>query len=123
MTADRKGATKEGGKELAPAATSNPSAGGSLIARGSKNGAPNIMRVLTGKSIMVDLAKDAKRVAVADPKTAEVLIVTPKQIMVNGLAKGETSIIIWDRSGNYTMSSVVVGDDLAVLDGQQVQFL
>jgi pilus assembly protein CpaC len=71
------------------------------------------MRVLTGKSIMVDLAKDSKRVAVANPKVAEVLIITPKQIMVNGLADGETSIIIWDRAGNYTMSSVVVGDDLA----------
>jgi pilus assembly protein CpaC len=110
---DRKGASKGGVKELQPTASENPAAGGSLIARGSKNGAPNIMRVLTGKSIMVDLAKDSKRVAVANPKVAEVLIITPKQVMVNGLSDGETSIIIWDRSGNYTMSTVVVGDDLA----------
>lgn len=114
VASDRKGATKGSGKALQPTVTENPSAGGSLIARGDKSGtAPNIMRVLTGKSIMVDLAKDSKRVAVADPKIAEVLIITPKQIMVNGLADGETSIIIWDRAGNYTMSSVVVGDDLA----------
>jgi len=112
VVAGSHGATKLG-KTMTPTATENPAAKGSLIARGSGNGASNIMRVLTGKSIMIDLAKDAKRVAVADPQTAQVLIITPKQIMVNGLAKGETSIIIWDRAGNYTMSSVVVGDELA----------
>ncbi len=73
---------------------------------------PNIMRVLAGKSLIVDLKSEAKRVAVANPEIAEVLVVTPRQVMINGLAEGETSIIIWDRAGNYTMNSLVVGNTL-----------
>lgn len=73
---------------------------------------PNLMRVLVGKSLLIDLKSDAKRVSVANPEVAEVLVVTPRQVMINGLAEGETSIIIWDRSGNYTMNSLVVGNTL-----------
>jgi pilus assembly protein CpaC len=72
----------------------------------------NILRVLTGKSLILDLKADAKRVSVADPEVAEVLIISPRQVMVNGLAEGETSVIVWDRGGNYTMYSLVSGSAL-----------
>jgi Flp pilus assembly secretin CpaC len=49
---------------------------------------------------------------VANPEVAEVLVISPRQVMINGLANGETSIIIWDTDGNYTMNSLVVGDQL-----------
>ncbi|MEE8310631.1 MAG: pilus assembly protein N-terminal domain-containing protein [Candidatus Binatia bacterium] len=84
-----------------------------IAARGpGRRSRPNLMRVLAGKSLLIDLKSDAKRVSVANPEVAEVLVVTPRQIMINGLAEGETSIIIWDRSGNYTMNSLVVGNTL-----------
>jgi pilus assembly protein CpaC len=73
----------------------------------------NIMRVLTGKSLMIDLKSDAKRVSVANPGVAEVMIISPRQVMINGLADGETTVIIWDNKGNYTMYSLVVGEALA----------
>jgi len=72
----------------------------------------NIMRVLTGKSLIIDLKSDAKRVSVANPEVAEVMIISPRQVMVNGLSEGETSIIIWDRKGNYTMYTLVSGETL-----------
>ncbi len=75
-------------------------------------GGANILRVLAGKSLILDLKADAKRVSVADPEVAEVLIISPRQVMVNGLAEGETSIIAWDRSGNYTMYSLISGTAL-----------
>ena len=73
----------------------------------------NIMRVLTGKSLMIDLKSDAKRVSVANPEVAEVMIISPRQVMINGLGDGETTVIIWDNKGNYTMYSLVVGEALA----------
>jgi Flp pilus assembly secretin CpaC len=36
----------------------------------------NILRVLTGKSLLIDLKNDAKRVSVANPQVAEVMIIT-----------------------------------------------
>ena len=79
---------------------------------GGRGSANTIMRVLAGKSLLIDLKSDAKRVAVANPEVAEVLVITPRQVMINGLAAGDTSIIIWDRAGNYTMNSLVVGNTL-----------
>lgn len=73
----------------------------------------NILRVLTGKSLLIDLKNDAKRVSVANPQVAEVMIISPRQVMVNGLADGETSVIVWDRSGNYKMYSLIVGEAVA----------
>jgi pilus assembly protein CpaC len=72
-----------------------------------------IMRVLAGKSLILDLERTAKRVSVANPEVAEVLIISPEQVMVNGLKNGETSIIIWDNNGNYRMNTLVVGDQLS----------
>jgi pilus assembly protein CpaC len=72
----------------------------------------NILRVLTGKSLLIDFKTDAKRVSVANPAVAEVMIISPRQVMVNGLADGETSVIVWDRGGNYRMYSLIVGEAL-----------
>jgi pilus assembly protein CpaC len=71
-----------------------------------------ILRVLAGKSLILDLERSAKRVSVANPEVAEVLIISPEQVMINGLSNGETSIIVWDSKGNYRMNSLVVGDQL-----------
>jgi len=73
----------------------------------------SILRVLTGKSLLIDFKNDAKRVSVANPQVAEVMIISPRQVMVNGLADGETSVIVWDRSGNYKMYSLIVGEAVA----------
>lgn len=73
----------------------------------------NILRVLTGKSILIDLKNEAKRVSVANPTVAEVMVISPRQVMVNGLADGETSVIVWDRGGNYKMYSLIVGEAVA----------
>jgi len=70
------------------------------------------LRVLTGRSRVIDLRQDAKRVSVANPEIAEVMVISPRQVMINGLAAGETSVIIWDTTGNYDMYSVAVGDQL-----------
>jgi pilus assembly protein CpaC len=73
----------------------------------------NILRVLTGKSLLIDLKNEAKRVSVANPQVAEVMVISPRQVMVNGLADGETSVIVWDRGGNYKMYSLIVGEAVA----------
>ena len=71
-----------------------------------------ILQLQVGRSLMLDLRSDAKRVSVANPEVAEVLIISPRQVMVNGLSEGGTSIIIWDRRGNYTMHNVLIGEQL-----------
>jgi len=109
---------KIGGQRVAQAPVSTTSAQQMEPASENRPARPvqapsNILRVLTGKSLLIDFKNDAKRVSVANPQVAEVMIISPRQVMVNGLADGETSVIVWDRSGNYKMYSLIVGEAVA----------
>jgi pilus assembly protein CpaC len=56
--------------------------------------------VTAGKSLVVDSPVVIQRVAVADSDLAEAIAVTPREVLVNGKAPGETSLIIWQQGGN-----------------------
>jgi pilus assembly protein CpaC len=56
------------------------------------------LRVLAGKSILVNTTDRLKRVAVSDPSIADALVVTPTQILVHGRQPGEVSLVLWDEA-------------------------
>ncbi len=55
------------------------------------------LRVMVGKSLLINTTEKLKRVSVTDPTVADTLVVTPTQVLVNGLAPGEVSLLIWDE--------------------------
>lgn len=68
--------------------------------------------VPAGQSVIVRLRRAAQRVAIADPEVADVVLVSPTEILINGrgrrfnLPSGEpvvqeaqTSLIVWDKEG------------------------
>src|SRR5512142_2849529 len=55
------------------------------------------LRVMVGKSILINTTVRLKRVSVTDPAVADALVVTPTQILVHGRAPGEVSLIVWDE--------------------------
>jgi pilus assembly protein CpaC len=83
-------------QESAPAAPPStntpPPASGQNAAPGA---AP--LRVMVGKSLLINTTERLKRVSVTDPSVADALVVTPTQVLVNGLAPGEVSLLIWDE--------------------------
>lgn len=72
--------------------TSAPTAASTQVAPGA---AP--LRVMVGKSLLINTTERLKRVSVTDPTVADALVVTPTQVLVNGLAPGEISLLIWDE--------------------------
>ena len=52
---------------------------------------------MVGKSLLINTTERLKRVSVTDPAVADASVVTPTQILVNGLAPGEISLLIWDE--------------------------
>jgi pilus assembly protein CpaC len=63
-------------------------------------GAARDLFVTVGKSLVVDSPVNIQRVAVANGEVAEALAVNPREVLVNGKAAGETSMIIWQQGGN-----------------------
>ncbi len=55
------------------------------------------LRVMVGKSLLINTTERLKRVSVTDPAVADALVVTPTQVLVNGLNPGEVSLLIWDE--------------------------
>ncbi|MFZ0480725.1 MAG: pilus assembly protein N-terminal domain-containing protein [Terriglobales bacterium] len=62
-----------------------------------ENPAAAPLRVMVGKSLLINTTERLKRVSVTDPSVADALVVTPTQVLVNGLAPGEISLLIWDE--------------------------
>jgi pilus assembly protein CpaC len=62
-----------------------------------ENQGPAPLRVMVGKSLLINTTERLKRVSVTDPAVADALVVTPTQILVHGRAPGEVSLLIWDE--------------------------
>jgi Flp pilus assembly secretin CpaC len=51
--------------------------------------------VPVNKAIVIRLPKKATKVAVTQPKIAEVEVVSPDTVLIHGRAVGATSLVIW----------------------------
>ena len=58
------------------------------------------LALLVGKSILVDSPVNIQRISVANPALAEAVVATPRELILNGKAAGETSLILWQEGGN-----------------------
>jgi pilus assembly protein CpaC len=74
--------------------------------------------VTINKSMVFRLAEKAKRVSVSQPAVADVLVVAPSQLLINGKAIGTTTLIIFDEKGDVTNYDLVVAPDIAALRNQ-----
>jgi pilus assembly protein CpaC len=55
------------------------------------------LRVMVGKSLLINTTERLRRVSVTDDAVADAIVVTPTQILVHGRAAGEVSLLIWDE--------------------------
>ena len=55
------------------------------------------LHVLANQSVLLDSPFDIKRVSIARPETADVTVVSPRQMMVIGKAFGTTTLVYWSR--------------------------
>jgi len=55
------------------------------------------LRVMVGKSLLINTTEQLKRISVTDPSIAYAQVVTPTQILIHGRAPGEVSLLIWDE--------------------------
>jgi pilus assembly protein CpaC len=72
--------------------------------------------VAVGKTVLVDCAKPIMRVAIGLGDIAEATAISPTEIMLNGKAPGETSLIIWDTTGGRQFFNVTVRASASVLN-------
>jgi len=74
--------------------------------------------VTVNKSMVFRLAERAKRVSVSQPAVADVIVVAPSQLLINGKAVGATSLIVFNEQGDVSNFDLIVTPDVAALRGQ-----
>lgn len=82
----------------------------------SENAISRKLDLSIGRSLIVELPRDAKEVFVANPKVANAVVRTARKLFVIGVADGATSMFVMDADGQQiTALEINVGRDLNVL--------
>ena len=69
-----------------------------------------------GKSLVVDSPVKIQRVSVANGDIAEAIGIAPNEILVNGKAPGETTLLIWQQGGARLFYDLTVRQNSARID-------
>jgi pilus assembly protein CpaC len=83
-----------------------------LPEQGAEKPPVKLLSVYANQSVLLDTPYDIKRVSIARPETADVLVVSPRQILVVGKSGGTTTLVYWAQEGVATTVEVVVGINL-----------
>ncbi len=70
------------------------------------------LSLYANQSVLLDSAFDIKRVSVARPETADVMVVSPRQMVVIGKSAGTTTLIYWSGEEIPTTVEVTVAINL-----------
>ncbi|HZI93003.1 MAG TPA: pilus assembly protein N-terminal domain-containing protein, partial [Patescibacteria group bacterium] len=79
-----------------------------------------ILKVLVGRSLTLETGTQIARVSVSNPAVAEPVAISPTQLLINGLAPGVVSLVLWPKQGPAVVYELVVQIDTMAL-AQQLQ--
>ena len=77
-----------------------------------------VISVARGASKLLNLENSLTRVAISDTTIANVVVVSPRELLVNGLAFGNTTLIVWDANNTPLTYTIEVSVDVAALNRQ-----
>jgi pilus assembly protein CpaC len=77
--------------------------------------------VTVGKSLVVDSPLTIERISVADGALADAVGVGPREVLINGKAPGETSVIVWQSGGSRLLYNLSVRPSSARVDAVRQQ--
>ncbi len=64
--------------------------------------------VTVGKSLVMDSPLPIERLSVADGNLADAVAIGPKEVLINGKAPGETSLVVWQKGGSRLLYDLTV---------------
>lgn len=64
-----------------------------------------------GKSQLIKFDEPVKRISITDPSLADLVLLSPKELLLNGKKTGRTSLIFWGASNKPVFFNMVVQQD------------
>jgi pilus assembly protein CpaC len=85
-----------------------------LIASAADVGHP--VSLIVGKGELIQFGNDLIKVVVAEPKIADAVVVSPKDVMVTAKSVGHTTLVIWETGASPVRYEITVVTDTSELD-------
>jgi pilus assembly protein CpaC len=79
------------------------------------------MSLIVGRGELLQFTSDIKQVAASEPKIADVVVISPREVMVNAKGPGRATVIVWDAEPQPTRYDVDVVPDNFEFDEFRIQ--
>lgn len=76
------------------------------------------VKVSVGKGTIITLKEPSKRISLSNPDIADLNLISPKEILINGKKVGSTNLIVWDTMGKASFFDIAVFGDMTTLEAQ-----
>ena len=81
------------------------------------------LAITVGKGELLQFDRDVSRVAIAEPRIADAIIVSQRDVMVNAKGPGQTTLVIWENEAAApTQYDITVQNDTTQLAALQKSF-
>jgi pilus assembly protein CpaC len=106
-----------------PAADPSPDRPGARRRLTPRSGVDGKLQATVGKSLIIDSPLSIDKISVANGELVEAVPINPQEVLINGKAAGETSIIVWQHGGRRLVYDLTVRMNPVKLDAVRQQIL
>jgi len=87
-----------------------------LVCCASAADVPRQVSLIIGKGELLQFSNDLIKVVVAEPKIADAVVVSPKDVMVTAKGIGHTTLVVWETGSSPVRFEITVVTDTSELD-------
>ncbi|MBK5295443.1 MAG: pilus assembly protein N-terminal domain-containing protein [Acidobacteriia bacterium] len=87
----------------------------------SQTAPPRDLSLTVGRGELMPFQNDVVRVAVSEPKIADAVVVSPREVMINAKGVGKTTIVVWETGSIPARYNVAVTPDVTNFDNLKKQ--
>lgn len=81
----------------------------------SEHSGVTLLHLLVGRSLVLSSISNIRRVSIADPNIADLMVLSPNQVLLNAKAPGGVSLVLWDENEQSQKYELNVDLDLGNL--------
>src|SRR5436309_417170 len=83
---------------------------------------PREISLITGRGELLQFERDIERVAISEPKIADAIVVSPREIMVNGKGAGKATLVVWDGGSAPSRFNISILPDHSEAEDSRKEF-
>src|SRR5215510_10894107 len=73
------------------------------------------LKLTVGKSVVIDYPSDIGRISTSNPDIVDAVPITSREILINAKANGQSTLVVWSKTGERSFFSVNVDQNLEAI--------